>query len=49
MLDTNAVRVLLERRLPQLGQWFAEGRCSVSVIVAAEILFGTKPSRRLAG
>ena len=40
MLDTNAVRVLLERRSPQLDQWFAEERCSLSAIVAAEILFG---------
>ena len=39
MLDTNAVRVLLERRSPQLDQWFAEDRCSVSAIVAAEIRF----------
>jgi tRNA(fMet)-specific endonuclease VapC len=40
MLDTNAVRVLLERRSPQLDQWFAEERCSLSAIVAAEILDG---------
>ena len=40
MLDTNAVRVLLERRSPQLDQWFAEERCSLSAIVAAEIRFG---------
>ena len=40
MLDTDAVRVLLERRSPQLDQWFAEDRCSVSAIVAAEIRFG---------
>ena len=40
MLDTNAVRVLLEHRTPQLDQWFAEERCSLSAIVAAEILFG---------
>ena len=41
-LDTNAVRVLLERqrRSPQLDQWFAENRCSVSAIVAAEFRFG---------
>ena len=39
MLDTNAVRVLLENRSPQLDQWFAEDRCSVSAIVAAEIRF----------
>ena len=42
MLDTNAVRVLLERRSPQLDQWFAEDRCSVSAIVAAEIRFSLK-------
>ena len=40
MLDTNAVRVLLERRSPKLDQWFAEERCSLSAIVAAEIRFG---------
>lgn len=40
MLDTNAVRALLERGSPQLDQWFAEERCSISVIVAAEIRFG---------
>ena len=40
MLDTNAVRVLLERRSPQLDQWFAEERCSLSAIVAAEIRLG---------
>ncbi|MDC0269669.1 hypothetical protein OAK57_03280 [Synechococcus sp. AH-551-N23] len=40
MLDTNAVRVLLERRSPRLDQWFAEDRSSVSAIVAAEIRFG---------
>ena len=40
MLDTNAVRVLLERRSIQLDQWFAEERCSLLAIVAAEIRFG---------
>ena len=40
MLDTNAVRFLLERRSPQLDQWFAEERCSLSAIVAAEMRFG---------
>ena len=40
ILDTNAVRVLLERRSPQLDQWFAEDCCSVSAVVAAEIRFG---------
>ena len=28
------------RRSPQLVQWFAEDRCCVSAIVAAEIRFG---------
>ena len=45
MLDTNAVRVLLERRSPQLDQWFAEDRCSVSAIVAAEIRFDLERRR----
>ena len=45
MLDTNAIRVLLERRSPQLDQWFAEDRCSVSAIVAAEIRFGLERRR----
>ena len=40
MLDTNAVRCLLERRSPILDQWFAEERCSLSAIVAAEIRYG---------
>ena len=52
MLDTNAVRMLLERRSPQLDQWFAEERCSLSAIVAAEIRFGLArrrlPERRAA-
>ena len=39
-LDANAVRVLLERRSIQLDQWFAEERCSLLAIVAAEIRFG---------
>ena len=39
MLDTNAVRLQLERRSPQLDQWFAEERCGLSAIVAAEIRF----------
>ncbi len=45
MLDTNAVRLLLERRSPQLDQWFAEERCSLSAIVAAEIRFGLSRRR----
>ena len=40
MLDTNAVRVLLEHRSLLLDQWFAEERCSLSAIVAAEIRIG---------
>ena len=52
MLDTNAVRVLLERRSPQLDQWGAEERGSVAAIVAAEIRFGLErrrlPQRRAA-
>ena len=45
MLDTNAVRVLLERRSPQLDHWFAEDRCSLSAIVAAELRFGLERRR----
>jgi tRNA(fMet)-specific endonuclease VapC len=40
MLDTNAVRALVERNSPQLDQWFAEDRCSISAVVAAELRFG---------
>ena len=40
MLDTNAVRLLLERSSPVLDQWFAQERCSLSAIVAAEISYG---------
>jgi len=40
MLDTNAVRALLERRSAQLDRWFAEERCSISGVVAAELRFG---------
>ena len=40
MLDNNAIRVYEERRSPQLDQWFAEERCSLSAIVSAEIRFG---------
>ena len=40
MLETNTVRVLLERRSAQLDHWFAEERGSLSAIVAAEIRFG---------
>lgn len=37
MLDTNAVRALVDGSSPQLDSWFAEQRCCISVIVAAEI------------
>jgi len=37
MLDTNAVRAVLERRSPALDRWFCEKRCSISAIVAADI------------
>lgn len=40
MLDTNAVRALIERTSPQLDRWFAEDRCSLSAVVAAELRFG---------
>ena len=45
MLDTNAVRALLERRSPELDRWFAEERCCISAIVAAEIRFGLERGR----
>jgi hypothetical protein len=37
MLDTNAMRMLLERRSSQLDQWFAQERCSLSAILAAKL------------
>ena len=40
MLDTNAVRALVDRTSPQLDRWFAEDRCSLSAVVAAELRFG---------
>ena len=40
MLDTNAVRALVEKSSPQLDQWFAEDRCSLSAVVVAELRFG---------
>lgn len=40
MLDTNAVRALVERTSPQLDRWFGEDRCSLSAVVAAELRFG---------
>jgi|GEM_PF-6074012 len=39
MLDTNAVRALLERRSLQLDQC-SQKRCSLSAVVATEIRFG---------
>ncbi len=40
MLDTDAVRALVDRTSPQLDRWFAEDRCSLSAVVAAELRFG---------
>jgi tRNA(fMet)-specific endonuclease VapC len=40
MLDTNAVRALVDGHSPRLDGWFADQRCCISVIVAAEILYG---------
>ncbi|MCP9917558.1 type II toxin-antitoxin system VapC family toxin [Cyanobium sp. ATX 6F1] len=40
MLDTNAVRALLDGRSPRLDGWLAEQQCCLSVIVAAEIRYG---------
>ena len=40
MLDTNAVRALVDGHSPRLDDWFADQRCCISVIVAAEILYG---------
>ena len=40
MLDTNAVRALVDGHSPRLDGWFAARRCCISVIVAAEILYG---------
>jgi len=45
MLDTNAVRALLERRSPMLDRWFCEERCCISAIVAAEIGVGLECRR----
>jgi len=45
MLDTHAVRALLERRSPELDRWFCEERCCISAIVAAEIGFGLERRR----
>ena len=40
MLDTNAVRALVDGCSPRLDGWFAEQRCCISAIVAAEIRYG---------
>jgi tRNA(fMet)-specific endonuclease VapC len=40
MLDTNAVRALVDGDSPRLDGWFTEQRCCVSAIVAAEIRYG---------
>ncbi|MFN9569039.1 MAG: PIN domain-containing protein [Cyanobacteriota bacterium] len=40
MLDTNAVRALVDGDSPRLDGLFAEQRCCISVIVAAEIHYG---------
>ncbi len=40
MLDTNAVRALVDGYSPLLDGWFAEQSCCISVIVAAEIRYG---------
>jgi tRNA(fMet)-specific endonuclease VapC len=40
MLDTNAVRALVDGDSPRLDGLFAEQRCCISVIVAAEIRYG---------
>lgn len=40
MLDTNAVRALVDGDSPRLDGLFAEQQCCISVIVAAEIRYG---------
>ena len=40
MLDTNAVRALVDGDSPRLDGLFAEQRCCISAIVAAEIRYG---------
>jgi tRNA(fMet)-specific endonuclease VapC len=39
-LDTNAVRAVIDGRSAQLDTWLKEGRCCISTIVEAEILYG---------
>ena len=38
--EENAVRALVDGDSPRLDGWFADQRCCISVIVAAEILYG---------
>ena len=40
MLDTNAVRALVDGDSPRLACWLADQRCCIWVTVAAEIRFG---------
>ena len=40
MLDTNAVRALVDGYSPRLDVLFAEQRCCISAIVVAEIRYG---------
>jgi tRNA(fMet)-specific endonuclease VapC len=39
-LDTNAVRAVIDGKSSQLDAWLKEGRCCISAIVEAEILYG---------
>lgn len=45
MLDINAVLALLDGRSPRLDGRFAEQRCCLSAIVAAEIQYGLERRR----
>ena len=49
MLDTNAVRALVDGRSPRLDGWFADQHCCISVIVAAEIRYGLERRALIAG
>jgi tRNA(fMet)-specific endonuclease VapC len=42
MLDKNAMRALVDGHAPRLDGWFADQRCCISVIVAAEIRYGLR-------
>ncbi len=51
MLDTNAMRALVDGRSPQLDRWFVQNSCGLSAIVVAEIRQGLersllKPAKR---